>query len=58
MYQKAHMHVSLCFPSFTYTHAEMDKTLDKKKEGKRWNSCEFNTKCVIYKICVCKVSPN
>jgi hypothetical protein len=35
MYQKAHMHVPLCFPSFTYTHAEMDKTLDKKKEGKR-----------------------
>jgi hypothetical protein len=52
------MHVPLCFPSFTYTHAEMDKTLDKKKEGKRWNSCEFNTKCVIYKIGVCKVSPN
>lgn len=34
MYQKAHMHVPLCFPSFTYTHAEMDKTLDKKKKEK------------------------
>jgi hypothetical protein len=31
MYQKAHMHVP---PSFTYTHAEMDKTLDKKKRRK------------------------
>lgn len=48
------MHVPPCYPSFTCTHAEMDKTLDKKKKESNETVVNLiqNVLCVIYKICV------